>query len=189
MFIKVKKDIHTYIDQFDNGAKGNTNPGVAVGEATQLASKMLSLVTPVWEISTISKSQMAQAYIIFAAALLRSISRNHALQMVAAAFRESSLHFNAPAPHVKGCPKGSGGLFQLCSSTLRRVAKEYGGVDNPIANTWAILTPYSNYWKENPHAVKGEAAVKVEVSGASAKWYAGPMPWFQPFFPWEFPSN
>ena len=65
------------------------------------------------------------------------------------------------------------------------MAVKYGGVFNPIANTWAIGGSFKNVWTLNPDCLIGRAAALVEKSGGSASFYAQNITDFEAFFPWQ----
>lgn len=96
-----------------------------------------------------------------------NLTPEQATQLVGAAYAESGL--NASAVNSSS---GAAGLFQLLSPGYVSRANQLGGVQNPYANTLAILPSYASYFKSNPNAPSGQAAAAVEASGEPASWYA-----------------
>ena len=123
-----------------------------------------------------SLSQVTNLEIINAVGLVNGLSQSEAMQMVAAAYRESSL--NASLVN----PIGADGLFQLYSNGYKMIANKLGGVLNPVANTEAILPAYQTYWTNNPNAPSGAAAA-VEVSGYPGSWYSAPIATLDQYLP------
>jgi hypothetical protein len=98
------------------------------------------------------------------------LPENRALELVAAAYAESGLN-----PSIRNKTSGAAGLFQLLSPGYVQRAQAMGGVDNPAANTKAILGDYVSYWKSHPNAAPGEAGRDVERSGEGASFYSNPL--------------
>jgi hypothetical protein len=117
-----------------------------------------------------------------------TMARQRAIEMIAAAYRESGLN-----PRAVNSSSGAAGLFQLLSSGYRTAAIKCGtnkglsgtaGLWDIECNTRAILSPtplnpgmltYSAYWKQNPNAPIGAGGSGVERSGQPASWYAYPI--------------
>lgn len=122
------------------------------------------------------------------------LSRERALEVVAAAFQESSLGLFETGPVITSGPfagQRAGGVFQLLSTGYIQQANKYGGVTNTRADELAILLPipgsslpsYVGYWRDHPNAPPGAAASYVEGSGQSPSWYAQSMQWLATYIP------
>jgi hypothetical protein len=188
LFHQVRGDITDYMNAPFNTSTGvlEASPTKTESDAGRVAKIMLSIMSTPHQLVGLSAGQLANAYIVDAAALDNGLSEERSLEMVAFAFRESSLRATLAAPLSTSCEPGSGGLFQICTiNPAFPIAQELGGVFNPVANTEAILTPYERYWSEHPHCSPGAAAPVVEISGYSATYYAEPIPWFVRYFPWQ----
>ena len=127
----------------------------------------------------LSDSQIRDARLVYALARKDGhLTRERALEIVAAAFAESSLRPGLTSPCY--------GLLQLCRSGpfLAKAGGPSGAV-NPTKNVLAILPAYVAYWRRNPNAPPGSAAAAktVENSGESASFYAAPLKWIWRYLP------
>jgi hypothetical protein len=75
------------------------------------------------------------------------------------------------------------GLFQLLGSAYLNAAKRHGGALTARGNTLAILPKYLAYWRAHPHAIPGQAAADVEVSGEPASYYSQSISWLSTYLP------
>lgn len=82
------------------------------------------------------------------------LSREHAREMVAAAYRESGLADSATDGNYIG-------LFQEGPGYVAAAAK-CGGRRNPYCATQVILPAYGAFWAANPNAAPGAGACMVE---------------------------
>jgi RHS repeat-associated protein len=146
---------------------------------------------PIVDGAPLPSEQMHNARIIFWIGRENHLPDRRSRELVAAAFKESSLHASGPlaigpkvtAPCGKN-PKYTGqakGLFQLFCPVYVNRANALGGVFDPRANTLAILPDYVAYWRRNPGAVAGAAAAYVEGSGNGPSYYAAPLSWVPQF--------
>jgi YD repeat-containing protein len=109
----------------------------------------------------------------------KSLARTHAQEMVGAAAQEDQLE------NVKGQLASSQcqtsdhlarGLFQLCDAKLIAKAGQFGGWQNPWANTFAILKGtsahrgYLWFWKNFPKAPEGDASDCVDASSLPGRY-------------------
>ena len=134
----------------------------------------------------LAPSQVRVARLVYSIARAHHLSRGRALELVAAAFRESSLIPAQPGPTItSGVYKGqhAQGLFQLVSPQYVKAADRRGGLNNPRANMLAILPAYLEYWRSHPEAAPGAAAAAVEASGEHASYYAAPISWLASYVP------
>lgn len=118
----------------------------------------------------LNPGQQKVATLIYTLARQRGLPDARARELVAASIAESGLN-----PNAKNSSSGAGGLFQLLSPGYRQKAQQLGGVNDPRANTLAILPDYQAYWRTHPGAPAGAAAAAVERSGQGAGFYSRPL--------------
>src|SRR5262245_2110835 len=118
----------------------------------------------------LNPEQIQTAQTIYQIARQQGIPHQRAVELVAASYAESGLN-----PTIRNKSSGAAGLFQLLSPGYVNRATQLGGVDNPRANTMAILPDYKRYWQQHPTALPGEAGRDVERSGEGAGFYSGPI--------------
>lgn len=157
-------------------ASSSTTPGGGVGQgngASETQRTPQSSMRDEWPFLTAAERQVAKETYNYA--IRHGVSREHALELVAAAYRESTLRPGLETP--------AAGLFQLTGGYVTTANKKTGGVYSWRANLQTILPVYKQYWANNPQAARGEAASKVEISGASASWYGAPVSWLSSHLP------
>jgi len=143
----------------------------------------------------LNSTQISNARLICRIAKQANLSRARCRELVAAAYRESSLGTRNRGPDVYVCIYGGScvvthavGLFMIIPqlhADMVAIGNKHGGWTTPMGQTYGILYGsfgYYEYWtKVNPHAPAGYAAAYyVEKSGALPSWYAAPMS----FLPW-----
>lgn len=115
----------------------------------------------------LTAQQQQMARLVYNLGVQHGLSPARARELVTAAYAESGLR-----PGARNKSSGAGGLFQLLSSGYVSRAGQLGGVNNPRANTLAILPDYLRYWRSHPNARPGEAARDVERSGMGSDFYS-----------------
>jgi YD repeat-containing protein len=146
-------------DEYDPTGLGPRCPGAGNGGGDSSSGSMR--LTP---------SELRNARIIYSIARAHHLSRQHARELVAAAYRESTL--NAGAVNSRS---GAKGLFQLFSQNYLDWASKHGGWWNPTTNTLAILPTYIACWNNGHNSTPGAGAACAEISEAGPAWYAGPL--------------